>query len=168
VRLVADTRAEWRGLDVRIDAPHADLVEHARNDAAASRLLSTPGIGVLGATALIDAVGDGEAFRRARDLPAWLGLVPKQVTTGGAPKLLGVTKRGNTYLRMSLIHGARAALPGLAKQPTALGAWLRSLLSRAHRHVVIVALAGKLARIAWAVIKRGVRYERVWSAPATA
>jgi transposase len=168
VRLVADTRDEWRGLDARIDALNADLAEHARNDEAASRLISTPGIGVLGATALVAAGGDGAAFRRARDLPAWLGLVPKQMTTGGAPKLLGVTKRGNTYLRMLLIHGARAALPGLAKQPTALGAWLRSLLSRAHRNVVIVALAAKLARIAWAVIRRGVRFERTWGPVATA
>ena len=168
VRLVADMRDEWRGLDVRIDALNADLAEHVRTDEAASRLISTPGIGVLGATALVAAVGDGEAFRRARDLPAWLGLVPRQMTTGGAPKLLGVTKRGNTYLRMLLIHGARAALPGLAKQPTTLGAWLRSLLSRAHRNVVIVALAAKLARIAWAIIRRGVRFERTWGPVATA
>ena len=168
VRLVAEMRDEWRGLDVRIDALNDDLAEHVRTDEAASRLISTPGIGVLGATALVAAVGNGEAFRRARDLPAWLGLVPRQTTTGGVPKLLGVTKRGNTYLRMLLIHGARAALPGLAKQPTALGAWLRSLLSRAHRNVVIVALAAKLARIAWVVIRRGVRYERTWTPAAMA
>lgn len=88
------------------------------------------------------------------------------MTTGGAPKLLGVTKRGNKYLRMLLIHGARAALPSLAKQSTALGAWLRGLLSRAHRNVVIVALAAKLARIAWAIIRRGVSFEGTGSARA--
>ena len=93
-----------------------ELAEHARTDEAARRLTSIPGIGVLGATALVAAVGDGEAFRRARDVPAWLGLVPRQMTTGGKPRLLGITKRGNPYLRMLLIHGARAAMPGLARQ----------------------------------------------------
>ncbi len=167
--LVAEMRAEWREMDTRVDGLNRDLAAHAREDDAANRLVSTPGIGVLGATALVAAVGDGDAFRRARDLPAWLGLVPKQMTTGGAPKLLGVTKRGNKYLRMLLIHGARAALPGLSKQPTALGAWLRGLLSRAHRNVVIVALAAKLARIAWAIIRRGVRFDGVHGgAPAAA
>jgi transposase len=167
--LVAEMRAEWREMDVRVGGLNRDLAAHAREDDAANRLVSTPGIGVLGATALVAAVGDGDAFRRARDLPAWLGLVPRQMTTGGAPKLLGMTKRGNKYLRMLLIHGARAALPGLSKQPTALGAWLRGLLSRAHRNVVIVALAAKLARIAWAIIRRGVRFDGVHGgAPAAA
>lgn len=164
--LVAEMRDEWREMDARIDGLNRDLAAHARADDAANRLVSTPGIGVLGATALVAAVGDGDAFRRARDLPAWLGLVPKQMTTGGAPKLLGVTKRGNKYLRMLLIHGARAALPSLAKQSTALGAWLRGLLSRAHRNVVIVALAAKLARIAWAIIRRGVSFDGTGSARA--
>ncbi len=157
--LVADMRVEWRALDGRIDALNDDLAEHAKSDEAANRLTTIPGIGVLGATALVAAIGDGEAFRRARDLPAWLGLVPRQMTTGGKPKLLGITKRGNTYLRMLLIHGARAALPGLSKQHTPLGAWLRALLARAHRNVVIVALAAKLARIAWATIRRGGRFD---------
>ncbi len=90
------------------------------------------------------------------------------MTTGGAPKLLGVTKRGNKYLRMLLIHGARAVPPNLSKQPTALGAWLRGLLSRARRNVVIVALAAKLARIAWAIIRRGVRFDGAHGGPAAA
>lgn len=92
-------------------------------------------------------------------MPAWLGLVPRQMTTGGKPRLLGITKRGNRYLRMLLIHGARAAMPSLSKQATPLGQWLRGLLARAHRNVVIVALAAKLARIAWAALRRGVRFE---------
>lgn len=166
--LVADMRDEWRSLDRRIDAMNDELAERARTDEAAGRLTSIPGIGVLGATALVAAVGCGEAFRRARDLPAWLGLVPRQMTTGGKPKLLGITKRGNTYLRMLLIHGARAAMPGLARQQTPLGAWLRGLLARAHRNVAIVALAAKLARIAWATLRRGVRFEPAWGATTAA
>ena len=161
VSILAELRAEWRALDRRIDALNDGLAEHARADAAASRLTSIPGIGVLGATALVAAVGDGEAFRRARDLPAWLGLLPRQMTTGGKPRLLGITKRGNRYLRMLLIHGARAAMPSLSKQETPLGQWLRGLLARAHRNVAIVALAAKLARIAWATLRRGVRFEPI-------
>src|SRR5439155_19528987 len=105
------------------------------------------------ATALIAAVGDARSFARARDLAAWLGLVPRQATTGGRPRLLGITKRGNKYLRTLLIHGARAALPSLATTEGALGNWLRGLSARAHRNTVIVALANKLARIAWAVLR---------------
>jgi transposase len=159
IALVADMREEWRSLDHRIDALNAEFIERARADEAAVRLMSIPGIGVLNATALVAAVGNAESFRRARDLPAWLGLVPKQMTTGGRPKLLGISKRGNTYLRMLFIHGARAAMPGLAKKDTSLGAWLRGLMARAHRNVAIVALANKLARIAWATLRRGARFE---------
>src|SRR3546814_16792174 len=82
------------------------------------------------------------------------------MTTGGKPRLLSITKRGNTYLRMLLIHGARAALPSLSKQATPLGSWLRGLLSRAHRNVVIVAPAATLASIAWATLGHGVRFAR--------
>ena len=103
--LVAEIRAEWRQLDRRIDALNAEFAERARTDDAARRLTQIPGIGVLNATALVAALGDGTAFRRGRDLAAWLGLVPRQHTTGGKPKLLGITKRGNRYLRMLFIHG---------------------------------------------------------------
>ena len=144
-------------LFVKADLPARNLAEFvalARSDAATRRLTAIPGIGVLNATALVAAVGDAGAFRRGRDLGAWLGLVPKQHTTGGKPKLLGISKRGNKYLRMLFIHGARAAMPSLAKSATPLGAWLRGLLVRTHRNVAIVALANKLARIAWAMLRR--------------
>jgi transposase len=99
-------------------------------------------------------VGKAETFERGRDLATWLGLVPRQFTTGGKTKLLGISKRGNKYLRKLLIHGARAALPygraGHAARPVA-----KALLSRAHPNVVVVAFANKLARIAWAVLRRG-------------
>lgn len=152
--LVAEIGGEWRALDDRIDALNREFLERARADEAARRLTTIPGIGVLNATALIAAVGDGSAFRRARDLAAWLGLVPRQHTTGGKPRLLGITKRGNKYLRMLFIHGARAAMPTLARSDTALGAWLRGLLARAHHNVAVVALANKLARMAWAMLRR--------------
>lgn len=151
--LVTDIREEWRDLDARIESLNDTIAAEARDDAAARRLISIPGVGVLGATGLIAAVGDGSGFRRGRDLGAWLGLVPRQYSTGGKAKLLGISKRGNKYLRMLFIHGARAALPHLAKTDTPIGAWLRGLLARGHRNIAVVALANKLARIAWAVLR---------------
>jgi transposase len=153
--LIADMRAEWEALDRRITAFEEGFAARVRTDEAARRLATIPGIGVLNATALIAAIGQGEAFARARDLAAWLGLVPRQVTTGGKPRLIGITKRGNVYLRKLLIHGARSALPSLAGSTTPLGSWLRSLAARAHKNTVVVALANKLARITWAVLRRG-------------
>ena len=101
-----------------------------------------------------------ETFERGRDLAAWLGLVPRQFTTGekttgGKTKLLGISKRSNKYLRKLLIHGVRAALPYVAERDTPLGRWAKALLSRAHPNVVVVAFANKLARIVWAVLRRG-------------
>ena len=151
--LIEDMRAQWSELDRRIAQMDAELADWARNEEAARRLMTIPGIGVLNATALIAAVGSAESFPRGRDLAAWLGLVPRQVTTGGRPRLLGISKRGNKYLRKLLIHGARAALPTLLESPTPLGAWLRGLIARMHKNAAVVALANKLARMAWAVLR---------------
>jgi transposase len=165
VRLLLDDMLDqWRGLDRRIAALGDEFAEIARNDPAARRLTTIPGIGVLNATALVAAIGDGHAFSRGRDLSAWLGLVPRQATTGGKPKLLGITKRGSRYLRKLIIQGARAALPSLARSATPLGGWLRGLLSRAHGNTVVVALASKLARIVWALLRK----QTVYAAGATA
>ena len=159
-RLLRDMRAEWRALDRRIEGFDEEFAVRARTDPDARRLATIPGIGVLNATALVAAIGNGETFARGRDLAAWLGLVPRQATTGGRPRLLGISKRGNKYLRKLLIHGARAAMPFLARSATALGAWLRGLLARAHPNTVVVALANKLARIVWAVLRHGREFER--------
>lgn len=156
--LIEELQAEWRGLDGRIRALDHELTSAARQDQAARRLIEVPGIGPLTATALVAAVSTAEGFRGGRDFSAWLGLVPRQATTGGKPKLLGITKRGNKYLRYLLVHGARAVIGRLSEQTTRLGRWLRKLLARAHPNVAVVALANKLARIAWAVLAKGVRY----------
>ncbi len=157
--LVADMRAEWAELDRRIGVFDDEFAASARADEAARRVATIPGIGPVNATALVAAIGNASAFARARDLAAWLGLVPKQATTGGKPKLLGITKRGSRYLRKNLIHGARAVMPRLAATDTRLGCWLRALLARAHKNTVVVALANKLARIVWAVLARGDCYQ---------
>lgn len=150
--LLADMQAEWEAIDRRITAFDDEFAAFARADEPARRLATIPGIGPLIASALVAAVGEGRSFARGRDLAAWLGLVPRQVTTGGRPKLLGISRRGSKYLRKMLVHGARAALPSLAKSDTALGRWLAGLLARAHPNTAVVALANKLARIAWAVL----------------
>ena len=162
--LIADMRAEWEALDRRIEAFDAEFAAQAKADDAARRLASIPGIGVLNATALAAAVGNAATFARGRDLAAWLGLVPRQATTGGKPRLLGITKRGNKYLRKLLVHGARAALPSLSASATPLGRWLQGLLGRAHKNTVVVALANKLARIVWAVLRHGGTYDATVSA----
>jgi transposase len=156
--LIEDMRAQWHDLDQRIAAFDVEFAAAARSEESARRLSTIPGIGAINATALVAAVGDARGFARARDLSAWLGLVPRQATTGGRPRLLGITKRGNKYLRTLLIHGARAALPLLLTVESPLGNWLRGLSARAHRNTVIVALASKLARIAWAVLRSSATY----------
>jgi len=156
--LVADARAQWAELDRRISAFDAEFVRWVKENQEARRLTTIPGVGAIVASALVAAVGQAESFERGRDLAAWLGLVPRQFTTGGKPKLLGISKRGNKYLRRQLIHGARAALPYVAERDTPLGRWAKGLASRVHRNVAIVAFANKLARIAWAVLRRGERF----------
>ena len=106
--LVADIRAQWQDLDRRIGAFDAEFGRWAKENEDARRLATIPGIGVTISTALIAAIGKAETFEHGRDLAAWLGLVPRQSTTGGKPRLMGISKRGNKYLRKLLIHGARA------------------------------------------------------------
>ena len=157
-RLLTGLRAEWATLDDDIDEATREIERIAKSDAACQRLLTIPGIGPLGATALVAAVGHGAAFTKGRDFAAWLGLVPRQHTTGGTPRLLGISKRGNAYVRRLLIHGARSVRLHLDRSRHRLGRWLDGLETRCHANVVAVALANKLARIAWAVLTRGEPY----------
>jgi transposase len=159
IALVVDARAQWAELDQRTAAFDAELVRWVKDNEEARRLMTIPGFDAIVASAFVAAVGRAESFDHGRDLAAWLGLVPRQFTTGGKPKLLGISKRGNKYLRKQLIHGARAALPSLAERDTPLGRWAKELMSRTHRNVAVVALANKLARIAWAVLQRGKRFD---------
>jgi transposase len=159
LRLLRDLRDEWSDLDRRIKAYDDELAALARADEKARRLATIPGIGVVNATALLAAVGDASAFAKGRDMAAWLGLTPRQHSTGGKTKLLGISKRGNKYLRTQLVHGARAAMAHFAKRATPMGVWVRQLLARAHPNVVVVAVAAKLARIAWAALRHGRDYD---------
>ena len=155
--LLEDMRAEWRELDRRIKAFDDEFAALAKTDAVARRLVSIPGIGVLNATALVAAIGNGATFARGRDLSAWLGLVPRQMTTGGKPRLLGISKRGNKYLRELLVHGARAALPHYRRARRQLGNGSRSDGASTQEYCRCCA-GQQVCRIVWAVLRRGGSY----------
>ena len=136
----------------------AVIQKTAKENEACQRLTEIPGVGPVTATALIGAVGNASDFRKGRNLAAWMGLVPRECSTGGKQKLLGISKRGNKYLRTLFVQGARSVLQQRHKQAPGLSAWLAQLLTRAHQNVVIVALANKMVRMAWAVLCKNERY----------
>ena len=113
-----------------------------------------PGVGPVTATAIIAAIGNGAAFRKGRDFAAWLGVVPEEHSTGGKQTLWKIYRRGNQYLRRLLVQGARAVMQHRTKQSSGLSAWLAQLTARTHQNIAIVALANKLARMAWAVLAK--------------
>lgn len=157
-QLVARLREHWQHLESQIDECMQEIEGIVSRNDDCRRLVSIPGIGPLGATALVAAVGNATTFRKGRELAAWLGLVPRQWSTGGKPTLLGIGKRGNTYIRRLFIHGARSVLQHLKRGSHDLGTWMTQLEKRAHKNVVIVAIANKIARIAWAVLSRQESY----------
>ena len=116
------------------------------------RLAGIPGIGVLTASALVASVGDARCFKNGRELAAWLGLVPRQHSSGGKPLLLGISKRGDAYLRTLLVHGARSVVRVAPTKQTPTDSWTIELSTRRHMNVVSVARANKNARIAWALL----------------
>jgi transposase len=133
-----------------------------KDDAAVKRLLAIPGVGLLTATAAVAMVGDAKAFKNGREFAAYVGLVPRQSGTGGRVKLLGISKRGDTYLRTLLIHGARSVI-GHAKAP---GPWLTNLLARRPHNTAAVALANKMARTIWALLAHDRTYQKDYAAAA--
>lgn len=160
-RLLATLREHLKELDAHVDSLSAEIEALADRSDIAKRLMSVPGIGPLAATALLAAVGDAKQFKSGRDLSAWLGLVPAQYSTGGKAKLLGISKRGNSYVRRLLIHGARSCVMHMDRSRNRLGAWLDALSVRVHINKLTVALANKIARMAWAILtKPGSLYQR--------
>ncbi len=156
--LVAMLWSEWKDLELQIVEMNDDVERIASSDAACIRLRQIPGIGPLVATAIVAAIGNGAAFQKGREFAAWMGLVPRQYSTGGKAKLYGISKRGNCYLRKILVHGARAVVLRSKRDRIAMGAWMTALERRAPKNVLIVAMANKLARIAWAVLATGQDY----------
>ena len=158
---LAELLQELLALEVRIDRISKEIKAIADTDDTARRLMTIPGIGPLGATAILATVGNPKRFKRARDVAAWLGLVPRQHSTGGKQTLLGISKRGNCYVRTLLIHGARSVVMHLDRRKDRLGAWVDALRARMHPNKAVVALAAKLARIVWVILTvPGATYER--------
>src|SRR4051795_3116771 len=155
LRVLAD---HLRALEERLAILDRRLLEIARADAACARLAAVPGIGPVIATALAAAVGDAKTFGSGRHLAAWLGLVPRQHSSGGKERLLGLSKRGDAYLRRQLMHGARALVAVAKGREGGLWSWIGGLLARRPFNVVVAAVANKLARIAWALLSRGEDY----------
>ena len=156
--LLAQLKLELEQLAGRIEQMDTVIQQEARENEACQRLTTIPGVGPVTATALVGAVGNASAFGKGRDLSAWMGIVPGQYSTGGQQKLLGISKRGNKYLRRLFVQGARSVLQQRDKQAPGLSKWLTQLLARTHQNVVVVALANKLVRIAWAVLCKNESY----------
>jgi len=152
-------------LAARLEAYDVEIGGIAAAHPLCQRLMTIPGVGPKVATALLASVGNAANFRTGRDLAAWIGLVPRQDTTGGKPKLLGIGGRGNLHLRCLLVHGARAVMTWRSRRPDALKAWAASLTSRVHINVAVCALANKIARIAWAVLRHNTVYDASRLAP---
>ena len=150
---------ELRALDERVAELDRDIEQQCQGHASSRRLRTVPGIGPLTATATVAAIGEGQDFDRARGYAAWLGLVPRHDGTGGQLRLGGISKRGDRYLRTLYIHCARAALRQAAKHDAHWARWALALAERRGRNVATVALANKLARMAWALLTRQQTYQ---------
>jgi transposase len=146
-RLLRDLFDDLKRLDERIVEITREIETNAAQDYRSRRLMTVLGIGPLIATAILTSAGDGKQFRTARDMAAWLGLVPRRHSTGGKITLLGISRRGNRYLRRLLIHGARSCVMHLDRSHDRLGAWIDRLQQRMHINKVTVALAAKIAHV---------------------
>jgi len=158
-RLLGGLHADLLSLDRRVAELDVEIAAIARSDPAAKRLQQLRGVGPVIATALVAAVGNGEQFANGRQLSAALGLTPRQYSSGGKDRLYGISKRGDTYLRTLLIHGARAVIRTARNKDDRLSLWLNRLVERSHTNNAAAALANKTARIAWAMLRNGTDYQ---------
>jgi len=166
VRVIEDLAGDWRRLDERVESLSSEIETVARQDAGCGRLMSVPGIGPIISSAMVAAIGTGDVFSKGRDFAAWLGLVPKQISTGDRTILGKILKRGNRYLRVLFVQAAWVVLiKPKSWERHGLKHWIEAAKKRLHRNVLAIALANKLARIAWSVLAHGRSFE---ARPATA
>ena len=156
LRVIEDLAGDWRRLDERIEGLSGEIEAIARQDTGCERLMSIPGVGPIISSAMVAAIGTGDAFSKGRDFAAWLGLVPRQMSTGDRTILGKISKRGNRYLRVLFVQAAWVVLI----KPTSwerhgLKSWIEAAKKRLHHNVLAIALANKLARIAWSVLALG-------------
>jgi transposase len=160
VGIIEDLAHDWRRLDERIDRLSGEITALARQDLGCERLMSVPGVGPIISSAMVAAIGTGDVFAKGRDFAAWLGLVPKQTSTGGRTILGKISKRGNRYLRVLFVQAAWVVLiKPQSWQRHGLKSWIEAAKKRLHRNVLAIALANKLARIAWGVLAHGRSFE---------
>ena len=160
VGVIEGLAEDWRRLDQRIEHLSGEITALAHQDAGCKRLVSVPGIGPIISSAMVAAIGTGDAFSKGRDFAAWLGLVPKQISTGDRTILGKISKRGNRYLRVLFVQAAWVVLiKPQSWERHGLKPWIEAAKKRLHRNVLAIALANKLARIAWSVLARGRSFE---------
>jgi transposase len=158
-RLLHDLYQRLQGIHTEVLAYDRELEQLAKASDTAQQLMSTPGAGAVTATAILASVGDARQFQNGRQFAAWLGLTPRQYTTGGKIRLGRITQHGDAYLRTLLIHGTRAVLATLGDKQDRLSRWLRELIARRGYQRATAALAAKHARILWALLAHGESYQ---------
>ena len=158
-QLLSGVWEDLRALDERVGELDREITVIAKSDPLAKRLQQLRGVGPVIATALVGALGNGEQFERGRQMAAALGLTPKQHSSGGKERLLGISKRGDAYLRTLLIHGARSVIRTAKGKEDRLSRWVVALAARSHPNVAAAALANKTARMAWAMMRNGTDYQ---------
>jgi transposase len=162
MRVIEDLAGDWRRLDERIEGLSTEIAALADQDPACERLMTVPGIGPIISSAMVAAIGNGSVFSKGRDFGAWLGLVPKQISTGDRTILGKISKRGNRYLRVLFVQAAWVVLiRPQSWERYGLKPWIEAAKKRLHRNVLAIALANKLARIAWAVLNKERNFECV-------
>jgi transposase len=162
VRIIEGLARDWHRLDERIEELSSEIEELAKQDTGCERLMSIPGVGPIISSAVVAAIGTGEAFSKGRDFAAWLGLVPKQISTGDRTILGKISKRGNRYLRTLFVQAAWVVLVKIRATTWGnhtLKDWIEAAKKRLHHNVLAIALANKLARIAWSILARGRTFE---------
>ena len=153
IRMIEDLCTDWRHLDARIATVSNEIKTLSEQDDGAKRLMTVPGIGPIISTATVAAIGKGDVFSKGRDFGAWLGLVPRQMSTGGRTVLGPISKRGNRYLRMLFVQAARAVLlRPQSWEKYGLRSWIEAAARRRNRFKLAIALANKIARVAWGVL----------------
>lgn len=159
MQLLLELQQDLRLLDERVLDLDLHIKVQAKRNPIANRLQQLRGVGPVCATILASALGDGSAFKNGREFAASLGLTPRQHSTGGKERLLGISKRGDSYIRKQLIHGARSAVCHAKDLEDNLSLWLNKLGTRKHRNVVTVAMAAKTARMAWSMVRHEMDYD---------
>ena len=158
LRVIEELAGDWRRLDQRIDGLSGEIEALARQDTGCERLMRVPGIGPIISSAMVAAIGTGDVFTKGRDFAAWLGLVPKQISTGDRTILGKISRRGNRYLRVLFVQAAWVVLVKLKSwERYGLKSWIEAAKKRLHHNVLAIALANKLARIAWSVLAMDAR-----------